>query len=119
MFDSFKQAGAMAGLMKDLPKLQARAKEVTEMLEAARVIGEAGGGAVRARADGRGRLMEVIVAPALSGSPGDIGPLVTEAVRDAQAKATALAAHEFGRAVEELNLPIPAEALRGLLGGGS
>ena len=57
MFDAFKQAGAMAGIMKELPKLQARAKEITEMLEAARVVGEAGGGAVRARADGRGRLV--------------------------------------------------------------
>ena len=119
MFDALKQAGAMAGIMKELPKLQARAKEITEMLEAARVVGESGGGAVRARADGRGRLVEVVVAPALASATEEIGPLVTEAVRDAQEKASALAAHEFGRAAEELNLPIPPETLRGLLGGAS
>lgn len=119
MFDAFKQAGAMAGIMKELPKLQTRAKEITEMLEAARVVGESGGGAVRARADGRGRLVEVVVAPALASATEEIGPLVTEAVRDAQEKASALAAHEFGRAAEELNLPIPPETLRGLLGGAS
>ena len=33
MFDAFKQAGAMAGIMKELPKLQARAKEIAEMLD--------------------------------------------------------------------------------------
>ena len=40
MFDAFKQAGALAGIMKELPKLQARAKEITDMLEAARVVGD-------------------------------------------------------------------------------
>ncbi|MEC7130117.1 MAG: YbaB/EbfC family nucleoid-associated protein, partial [Planctomycetota bacterium] len=69
--------------------------------------------------DGRGRLVEVVVAPALASATEEIGPLVTEAVRDAQEKASALAAHEFGRAAEELNLPIPPETLRGLLGGAS
>ena len=75
MFDAFKQAGAMAGIMKELPKLQARAKEITEMLEAARVVGEAGGGAVRARSDGRGRLVEVVVAPALASATEEIGQI--------------------------------------------
>ena len=64
-------------------------------------------------------LVEVLVAPALASATEEIGPLVTDAVRDAQEKAAALAAHEFGRAAEDFNLPIPAESLRGLLGGAS
>ena len=59
------------------------------------------------------------VVPALASATEEIGPLVTDAVRDAQEKAAALAAHEFGRAAEDFNLPIPAESLRGLLGGAS
>ena len=118
----FPEVMALRGCVDFLPQWRfddIMVSYATDGAGVARVVGEAGGGAVRARADGRGHLVEVVVAPAVAGATAEIGPLVTEAVRDAQEKASALAAHEFGRVAEELNLPIPPETLRGLLGGAS
>ncbi|MFM1823673.1 MAG: hypothetical protein RI967_1939, partial [Planctomycetota bacterium] len=48
MFDKLKAATQMAGMLKDLPKIQAKVEEVRARLGETRVEGAAGGGAVRA-----------------------------------------------------------------------
>ena len=95
----------MAGIMKELPSFQARRNH----RDACQQLGwwvNPGGGAVRARADGRGRLVEVVVAPALRATE-EIGPLVTEAVRDAQEKHPLLPRTNLAELLSELNLPHP------------
>ena len=47
MFGSLKDLAGLAGMMKDLPRMQARLAEVKEHLADLKVSAEGGGGAVR------------------------------------------------------------------------
>ena len=48
MFDKLKQASQLAGMLKDLPRLQAQMEDVRARLANTKVEGSSGGGAVRA-----------------------------------------------------------------------
>ena len=48
MFDKLKAAGQLAGMLKDLPKMQGLIEEVRARLATTKVEGSAGGGAVKA-----------------------------------------------------------------------
>ena len=52
MFGGLKDLAGLAGMMKDLPKMQARLAEVKEHLADVKVCAEGGGGAVRVIANG-------------------------------------------------------------------
>lgn len=120
MFDQFKTMGAMAGLMKDLPRIKARLAEVREELEAMRASGSAGGGAVRATATGTLRIVSVEIEPAvLAGGADDRGAveaLITEAVNLALEAARSRAEDLMRRSADELGIPLPTGGLAGLLG---
>ena len=73
MFDAFKQACAHGGIMKNSPSFRREPKKSPRCLKRL-PVGESGGGAVRARADGRGRLVEVVVAPALASATQRLAP---------------------------------------------
>jgi DNA-binding protein YbaB len=111
MFDQFKAMGALAGLLKDKDKVKATADRVREKLEATRVEGSAGGGAVRATVNGTARVLFVHVEPALGAGFGDeqsrgmAEALIAEAVNDGLRRAREAAqaiveeeAHEMGLA---------------------
>jgi DNA-binding YbaB/EbfC family protein len=124
MFDQLKGLSALAGLLKDLPRIRAKADSLRRELGEVRVSGESGGGAVRATADGLMRIMNVEVDPALLGGlvdPSSLGDrtmaeqLVAEAVNAALAAARERVDSELADAAAELGLPIPPGALGGLL----
>ncbi len=125
MFDNLKGMGALAGLMKDLPRIKARMDEVKERLASITVEAETGGGAVTATANGRMELVALDVDPALirglvdAGEPRDRAlaqELIVGAVNAALTKAREAAEREMSQAAGDLGLPIPPGGLQGLLG---
>lgn len=125
MFDSLKGMAGMAGMLRDLPKIKAKMAQVKRELEDVRVEAQAGGGAVRATVNGQMRVMSIRVDAALMASLADASKgddramaedLIAAAVNLALEKAKAAATAKFSAAAEELNLPIPAGGLEGLLG---
>jgi len=98
-------------LMKEAQKAQAKAAEVQEKLAAARVEGVAGGGLVRAVADGHGTIVGLEIKPEAidPDDPEALADLVLVAVQEAQKNAKELAEREMQSTMG---------ALGGLLGGG-
>ena len=125
MFESIKGMAGMANLMRDLPRIKARMDKVRQDLANISVQAETGGGAVKATANGQLRIVGVHVDHALISSlidpanPDDRSmaeDLIVGAVNAALEKARERAEQELANAAAELNLPIPASGLGGLLG---
>ena len=121
MLDSFKMAGALAGLMKNKEALKNAAERVKAKLGDARATGIAGGGAVSVTVSGQMKVVRVELSPALAQHMGDLGSrtmaesLIAQAMNDALAQAQALAQKELAKEAEALGLPnMP--GLEGLLG---
>jgi hypothetical protein len=98
--------GALAGLGK-LAQLPARMKAVQEKLAGLTVEGEAGGGLVRVTASGTGRIVAVVIDPALAAGPdgGRTGELVAAASNAALDRVRELAARELQEALGGLVPP--------------
>ena len=115
MFDKLKAATQMAGMLKDLPKIQANVEEVRARLSETRVEGAAGGGAVRAVVFCDLRVDAVVLEPSVftglaNGTDTDrayANRLVADAVNDALLRARARMAEELGRAAQESGLDLP------------
>ena len=125
MFDSLKGMAGMAGLLRDLPKIKGKMEEVKRELERVTVEAETGGGAVRVTANGQMQITKVFVDQAMMSALVDSAnaddramaeDLIAGAVNAALQKAKEAAAEKFGEAAKELNLPVPAGGLGGLLG---
>ncbi len=122
MFDKLKAATQMAGMLKDLPKLQAKIEEVRARLATTRVEGSSGGGAVKAVAFCDIRIDTVTLDPSVfrglaNGSSADqsyANRLIAEAVNDALARARARMAEELGRAATDSGIDLPAGLLERL-----
>lgn len=96
MLDKLKAMGSIAALMKNQDGLRDAATRVRESMDAARIDGQAGAGAVRVVVSGSMKVLSVDLAPALaSGMAADertrqlAGSLIADAVNDALAKAQA------------------------------
>src|SRR5690606_29115019 len=96
MFDKLKAMGAMASLLKDKERLKAAGERIKAAAAATRATGEGGGGAVRVTVDGRMRVLEVELQPALvNGMAADdrtrelAGSLIADACNNAMAAAQA------------------------------
>ncbi len=111
MFDQFKAMGALAGLMKDQERLREVGERLVSELDAARVRGEAGAGAVRVTATGKARIVGVEIAPAaVSAMASDaarpeVEALIAEATNDALRQAQDLMREKAQEAARELGLP--------------
>lgn len=78
MFDNIKNIG---NLMKMAAQAKERAGEMQAELEAARVTGESGGGAVRVTLNGKGRAMRIDIDQALmAGLAGDDKTMAEELI---------------------------------------
>lgn len=80
--------GALMHLLRNAGQIRERLKGMQERLAAARFVGEAGGGVVRATVDGRGELLDLKIDPT-SPSAGDLElleELICAAVRAAMAR---------------------------------
>jgi nucleoid-associated protein EbfC len=112
MFDQMKAMGAIAGLMRDKDKLAEISKRAQDTLEMVRVVGEAGGGAVRVTVSGKLEVQDVELDPNLTQgmAAGDDSRvmaqnLIAEAVNDANARARVVIQREMQKLAEELGLP--------------
>jgi hypothetical protein len=122
VFDKLKQASQLAGMLKDLPRLQAQMEEVRARLANTKVEGSAGGGAVRAVACCDLRIDAVTLDPAVfrgiaTGSASDqayANRMIAEAVNDALQRARARMAEEIGRAAKESGIDLPPHILEKL-----
>ncbi len=124
MFDNLKGLGSLAGIMKDLPKLQAAMEDAKARLADITVEADTAGGAVRVIADGQLRIRSITIEPAMlvglvdANDPADkqmAEDLITGAVNAALIKAREAAAEEMATVTQELGLPIPPGGIEGLL----
>lgn len=125
MFDQMKAMGALAGLLKNQDKLKEAGERLQRRLDEVRVVGAAGGGAVRVTMTGKMRTVEVELEPSIfAGSPDDAGgperraitqDLIAEAVNDAARRAQEVMREETEKMARELDLP-PIPGMDKLLG---
>jgi hypothetical protein len=125
MLDGFRNLAAVAGLMKDLPRIKARMAEVKARLGEQVVTASRGGGAVSVAANGLLRVLSISIDPAMlaglvdrsgGASRAAAEALIAEAVNDALQRSRELAERELSAAAGELGLPVPPGALDQLLG---
>jgi DNA-binding YbaB/EbfC family protein len=99
--------GDVNKMLKQAQKLQAEMQRVQEQLAAERVEATAGGGVVRAVANGHGDLVELTIDPSVV-DPSDVGmlaDLVLAAVNEAQRNARALAEERMRSVTGGLQIP--------------
>ncbi len=111
MSNPFKGMGGLggnAGLMKLVEQTQKKMREdlekMQERLDAARLEGSSGGGAVKTLVDGNGMLLEVTIAPEAV-DPEDVETLqdmILTAVREALEKADTLRSDEQKKAMPNI-----------------
>jgi DNA-binding YbaB/EbfC family protein len=107
--------GDIGGMMKQVRQMQAKMKETQEALAAMEVEGQAGGGMVTAKANGRGELTGLKIEPEVV-DPENVEfleDLVRAAVRQALEKSQELMKQEMAKVTGGLNLP----GMDGLLSG--
>ncbi len=98
--------GQFANLLKNAGQIKQNMQAMQERLQAARYVGEAGGGQVRATVDGRGELVSLKLEPATI-EGGDIElleDLICAAVRDATAKSREAVQKEMQAATGGMDL---------------
>lgn len=102
----FGQLGQLAGLLRNAGKITQNVKEMNERLAAARFVGEAGGGQVRATVDGRAELVGLRFDPALlaTGDAELVEELTLAAVRDAAGRSRAAMQQEMAAMTGGLDL---------------
>lgn len=124
MFDSIKNLGAMAGIMKDLPRIKQKMGEVRIRAEQTRVAASAGGGAVTAVASGKMRIENITIDPVVfTAMAANDDPtnrvlaveLVREACNLALERAQGTMAEMLADAARDLNLPISPEQMKEFL----
>jgi nucleoid-associated protein EbfC len=113
----FNNLGNLADLMRNAGKIQESIKQATEQLGQIQVEGDAGGGAVSAKANGRLEIQSIRIDPKLlaDGDAELLEDLVASAVNQALVKAREAAAKSFSSVAGGLPLP---GGLAGLFGPG-
>ena len=108
-----KGLGGLAGL-GDLPKMmkaaqeaQGKLAELQEQLARIVVVGESGGGLVKARATAKGAVTGLDIDPSIlvASEKEVVEDLIIAAIHDAQAKAAARSQQEMARLAASLGLP--------------
>jgi len=112
----FGNLGQIMNLMKNAGQIKQGMQDMNERLQAARFVGEAGGGQVQATVDGRGEMVALKIDPALvqAGDVEMLEDLTCAAVRDAVNRSRAAVQKEMQELTGGLNLT----GMGDLLGGG-
>jgi nucleoid-associated protein EbfC len=99
--------GDMAKMMKAAQDMQAKMAELQETLARTVVLGESGGGLVKARATAKGELTGLDIDPSIfvASEKEVVEDLILAAVKDAQAKAAIRSQQEMSKLTEGLGLP--------------
>lgn len=99
--------GDMAKMMKAAQEMQGKMAEMQEQLGRTVVIGESGGGLVKARATARGEITGLEIDPTIL-VPSEkevVEDLILAAIRDAMAKGAARMQSEMASMTQGLGLP--------------
>jgi DNA-binding protein YbaB len=122
MFDKLKTMQALGSLMKNKEQLAEAGERIKSKMESMRVDGEAGGGACRAVVNGKMKLLDLTLDPALlAGMAVDektrdlATALVKDAINDATKNAQDRVQEMIAREADELGLGDIAPQLGGLL----
>jgi DNA-binding YbaB/EbfC family protein len=112
----FGNLGPLMNLLRNAGAIKQTAQQMNERLQAARFVGEAGGGQVQATVDGRGELLSVRFDPALvqAGDVELLEELTCAALRAAMSRSREALQKEMQELTGGVNLP----GMSDLLGGG-
>lgn len=108
MFDTFRAAGALAGLMKNKEALREAGERIRRSLEELRCTGHGGEGRVRVTVSGKMRVLAVEIDPPLLAEPGareSIEGFVREAANSAMEQAQSKAQEVVAEEARQLGLP--------------
>ena len=99
--------GDMAKMMKAAQDLQGKMASLQDDMERIVVLGESGGGLVKARATAKGDLTGLDIDPSIfvASEKEVVEDLILAAIKDAQAKATLRHQQEMAKLTEGLGLP--------------
>ena len=99
--------GDMAKMMKAAQEVQGKMAELQEQLARTIVVGESGGGLVKARATAKGEITGLDISPSIlmASEKEVVEDLIIAALRDAQARAAARSQQEMTRLGEAMGLP--------------
>ena len=99
--------GDMAKMMKAAQEVQGKMADLQADLARIVVMGEAGGGLVKARATAKGEVTGLDIDPSIlvASEKEVVEDLIVAAIRDVQAKAAARGQQEMSRIYEGLGLP--------------
>jgi DNA-binding YbaB/EbfC family protein len=99
--------GDMAKMMKAAQDLQGKMAQMQEDLARIVVLGESGGGLVKARATAKGDLTGLDIDPSIfvASEKEVVEDLILAAIKDAQEKAAQRNSQEMARLTEGLGLP--------------
>ena len=99
--------GDMAKMMKAAQDLQGKMASLQEDMAKMVVVGESGGGLVRARATAKGDLTGLDIDPSIfvASEKEIVEDLILAAIKDAQAKAAVRNQQEMAKLTEGLGLP--------------
>ncbi len=111
----FGNLGQILNLMKNRGQIWQAMQDVNQRLQAARHVGQAGGGQVQATVDGRGELVGIRIDPSLA--PGADVELLEELICAALRDAISRSRQQMQQAMQELtgglNLPGMTDLLSG------
>jgi hypothetical protein len=105
----------MAGMMKQIQKMQERMAQVQEELELKTVVGESGGGMVKATANGKQRLIALAIEREVINSEEQdmLEDLILAAVNKALEESQKVAQEEMGKVTSGILPNIPGLNLPG------
>ncbi len=99
--------GDMAKMMKAAGEVQGKMAELQGQLALIVVVGEAGGGLVKARVTAKGEVTGLDIDPSIlvASEKEVVEDLIIAAIRDAQAKAVTRSQQEMAKLYQSLGLP--------------
>ena len=107
MFKGLGDMGDLSKMMEAAQQMQTKMTEMQEGLARLTVVGEAGGGLVKATATAKGELTALEIDPSIfvASEKEVVEDLILAAIKDAQKKAADRAQAEMKRLTESLGLP--------------
>ena len=98
--------GEMGNLLKQAQQMQRELDRVRKELGEKQVEGSAGGGVVRVKVDGNGKVTDLVIDDGLiKGDPGLLRDTILAAVQEGIKNANALRETEMSKVTSGLNLP--------------
>ncbi len=101
----FKELSQMAGLLGQLPKIREELERLQQRLGQLTAEGDAGGGMVKVRVNGRMEVQACTISPDATGDREMLEDLIVAAVNQALAKVRQQAAEETGKMAASFGLP--------------